>query len=167
LSNCEIHNQRSNWLILAEISLQPSHAPAPELLQFFFFFLYFGYALFFGFGRLGFLGLWVFLGGFVGGSGEVLGFDGGFYCIMEGASTVFECLMEVFCLWVFFCGLVGLFLCILHVYLGAPYAFFNKISYLSKKDLMFKVLSSNYRSISDTRHLVTSVYRSPGATSGI
>jgi hypothetical protein len=150
--------------------------------------------LFFGFGRLGFLGLWVFLGGFVGGSGEVLGFDGGFYCtlegastvfgclmgvfcfwvfgggfycIMEGASTVFECLMEVFCLWVFFCGLVGLFLCILHVYLGAPYAFFNKISYLSKKDLMFKVLSSNYRSISDTRHLVTSVYRSPGATSGI
>jgi hypothetical protein len=29
-----------------------------------------------------------------------------------------------------FCGLAMLFLCILHVYLRAPYAFINKFSYL-------------------------------------
>jgi hypothetical protein len=32
-----------------------------------------------------------------------------------------------------FCGLAGLFLCILPMYLGAPYAFLITSSYLSKK----------------------------------
>jgi hypothetical protein len=36
-------------------------------------------------------------------------------------------------LWVFFCGLAELFLCILPVYLGALFAFLIKFFYLSKK----------------------------------
>jgi len=35
--------------------------------------------------------------------------------------------------WFSFCGLVWLFLCILHVHLGAPYAFLIKPSLLIKK----------------------------------
>jgi hypothetical protein len=35
--------------------------------------------------------------------------------------------------WVFLCGLAELLLCIHPVYLGAPYAFLMKFSYLSKK----------------------------------
>jgi hypothetical protein len=35
--------------------------------------------------------------------------------------------------WVFLCGLAGLLLYVLPVYLGAPYAFFNEILLLIKK----------------------------------
>jgi hypothetical protein len=35
--------------------------------------------------------------------------------------------------WVFLCGLAELFLCIVPLYLGASYAFFNKIFLLIKK----------------------------------
>jgi hypothetical protein len=38
--------------------------------------------------------------------------------------------------WVLFCGLAGLFLCILHVYLGTPYVFLITIlTYQKKKAL--------------------------------
>jgi hypothetical protein len=37
----------------------------------------------------------------------------------------------------FSCGLAGLLLCILTVYLGAPYAFFNEIFLLIKKKIYF------------------------------
>jgi hypothetical protein len=50
------------------------------------------------------------------------------------------CLLGGF-LWVFLgflCGLAGLFLCILPVYLGVPYAFFNEILVLIKKNVISK-----------------------------
>jgi hypothetical protein len=48
----------------------------------------------------------------------------------------------------FFCGLAGLLLCILLVYLGAPYTFFNEILLLTKKlmeDVIFKRLTFDVR----------------------
>jgi hypothetical protein len=39
--------------------------------------------------------------------------------------------------WVLFCGLAGLFLCILPVYLGAPYAFLITILIKKKKKVHF------------------------------
>jgi hypothetical protein len=43
-----------------------------------------------------------------------------------------SCGFVVFCgfSWVFLCGLAELWMCILHVYLGAPYIFLMKFSYL-------------------------------------
>jgi hypothetical protein len=52
-------------------------------------------------------------------------FGAGLGCLIE-ASTVFRVLCGLWVLWVFqvfFCGLAWMFLCILHVYLGAPYGF--------------------------------------------
>jgi hypothetical protein len=37
-------------------------------------------------------------------------------------------------LWALFCGLAGLFLCILHVYLGTSYTFLIKFFYFKKKE---------------------------------
>jgi hypothetical protein len=65
---------------------------------------------------------WVFVGGFL----LYLGFHVGFGCCGYVVSYGF--------FFVFFsCGLAELLLCILPVYLGAPYAFLMKFSYLSKK----------------------------------
>jgi hypothetical protein len=89
-------------------------------------------------------GFWLVLGGLLGwgASGQVWKFDWGFLLYLgvvgstvcwafDGDSTI----LWVFCgfSWVFFCGIARLFMCILPVYLGAPYAFLIKFSYLSKK----------------------------------
>jgi len=95
---------------------------------------------------------WVLGFFFFGVRGSCWGFLGlvwvlfrGFYCITgvtNGVSFVLWrlllCLLGVF-LWVFLgflCGLAGLLLCILPMYLGAPYAFFNEILLLIKKNVM-------------------------------
>jgi hypothetical protein len=96
--------------------------------------LYFGFACYFGFGQLKFLGVshgfWAFFGRVVRVFVWALGvcwvgvFDGGFGCCGS--------------LWVFldsFCGLAGLFLCILLVYSRVPYTFLIKFPYLSKKNI--------------------------------
>jgi len=67
---------------------------------------------------------WVFVRGFL----LYLGFHVGFGCCGYVVSYGF-----FFCF--FSCGLAELLLCILHVYLGAPYAFLMKFSYLSKKKI--------------------------------
>jgi hypothetical protein len=92
---------------------------------------------------------------FFGFRGSCWGFWGWFGCFLRafivlrgllmGVSIVLWrlllCLLEVF-LWVFLsflCGLAGLLLCILSVYLGAPYAFFNEILLLIKKYIYIQV----------------------------
>jgi hypothetical protein len=87
-----------------------------------------------GFGFVGFFGrvvrdfLWVWRVCWVGvPSGQIWVFDRSFNCYLG-----FEfhlcfgccgCLSPCGFFWVLFCGLAGLFLCILPMYLGAPYAF--------------------------------------------
>jgi hypothetical protein len=63
---------------------------------------------------------------------------GGFYCIVEVTIMLVRGFL-VGSLWVFLgflCGLAGLLLCLLPVYLGAPYTFFNDIILLIKKKSM-------------------------------
>jgi len=107
---------------------------------FFFFSLYFWLSFVFwvcsfsasvgsSFGCLWWVWVWVFNGGFyriwdysvfeVGmPSGLIWVFNEGFYCIWVSCGS-----WVLLGVWVLFCGLAGLFLCILPVYLGAPYAF--------------------------------------------
>jgi hypothetical protein len=86
------------------------------------------------------LGFYCFMGSYV----VSWVFDGEFLlylrCLLE-ASFVFWVSCGFWMLWVcsflwvflgFSYGLAVLFLCIRHVYLGAPYAFLMKFSYLSK-----------------------------------
>jgi hypothetical protein len=98
--------------------------------------LYFGFVLFqlpsarvlgvyggFGFGCLmgasTVFGIWVSSVFEVGmPSGLIWVFNEGFYCIWVSCGS-----WVLLGVWVLFCGLAGLFLYILSVYLGAPYAF--------------------------------------------
>jgi hypothetical protein len=51
------------------------------------------------------------------------------YCLLRGFFLLLGLLLGL----LLYFGLAGLFFCILPVYLGAPYAFFNEISLLIKK----------------------------------
>jgi len=56
-------------------------------------------------------------------SGLIWVFNEGVYCIWVLGFMGVGCLGPCGSYWVLFCGLTGLFLCILPVYLEAPYAF--------------------------------------------
>jgi len=82
------------------------------------------------------MGITLYLGCWMGGSIGfyfIMGVTLYLGCLLEGFYCIFGFHLGSYFLMGFSCGLAELLICILHVYLEAPYAFLMKFSYLSKK----------------------------------